>query len=87
MAAGVAPEPGKTFRKVSAPDERPELLLDVAGQPSFVVLASVGQEALQIRADKLMENRLGRLAGDVRGRERGHESFRTSRDACQHRRE
>jgi hypothetical protein len=87
VAAGVAPDPGKAFRKVAALDVGPELLLDVTGQPTFVVRASVSDEALQIRADKLMENRLRRLAGKVCGRERGHEGCRTSRAACHDRRE
>ncbi len=72
VATRVAVTPSETRRKVAASEVCAKLLLDVAGQPTFVVLAGVGEERFEIRADKLVQHRLGGAARRVSGCERGH---------------
>jgi len=47
--------------------------LPLPWQPALVVLARVGEEALQVLSHQTVKNCFGRAAWRVRRRERGHE--------------
>jgi hypothetical protein len=54
MDTGVARKASKAPAEVPAGQECAELLLDVARQPSFVVLARVGEDAFEMLLDELV---------------------------------
>ena len=74
VPARLAPRPSEALREHAALQVRAQFILDVAGKPTVVVLASVGEEALQVLAYQAVKNGLGRATREVRGGKRGHEA-------------
>ena len=79
VATPVAVCPRESPAEVSAGEVSAKLLLDVARQPAFVVLARVGKEVFEIPADKIIQDGFLGTPRDIGRRERGHEGLRAWR--------
>lgn len=75
MTTRIASRPRKTLRKETALQVRAQLVLDVAGKATIVVLAGVSEKRLEVLAYEAVKNGLGRATREVRGSERGHEAI------------
>jgi DNA invertase Pin-like site-specific DNA recombinase len=72
VAAGVAVTPGEALAEYPALQVRAQLLLDVRGEASVIVLTGVSHERLEVLAHQPVQYGLGRAPGCIGGREGGH---------------